>query len=97
MTYSGQYHAFAHFSKYVKRGARIFPAETLAKGNALSAFPNCQKKVEICAALNPDGTFALIITNSNNDKCQLQYYRFGKWWYIEALPNSISTIIFEND
>ncbi len=97
LTYSGQYRAFAHFSKYVKRGAYIFPAETSAKGNALFAFPNSPRKVEICAALNQDGTFILVITNPGSDKCQLQYFRFGKWWYIEALPNSISTIIFEND
>ena len=49
------------------------------------------------AAENPDGTFVLIITNPNTSKQQLQYQRDGQWWYIEALPNSVSTIVFEKD
>ena len=97
LSYSGQYRAFGHFSRYVKRGAKIYAAETSRKGNGLFSFPNMPKPVEILAASNPDGTFALIVTNPNAEKRQLQYYKLGKWWYIEALPNSVSTILFEND
>ena len=55
------------------------------------------KPVEVVAASNPDGSFVLVVTNPNKDKKQLQYYRSGQWWYIEALPESVSTIVFEND
>lgn len=54
-----------------------------------------KKPAEICAALNPDGKFILTVTNPSHEKRQLQYYRFGKWWYIEALPDSVSTVVFE--
>ena len=37
----------------------------------------------------------LEITNPNKSKAQLQYFKDNRWWYIEALPNSLSTIIFE--
>ena len=94
-SYSGQYRAFGHFSKFIKRGAEIFPAATSKKGSTLVAFPIEDKPAEICAALNPDGKFILTVTNPSHEKRQLQYYRFGKWWYIEALPDSVSTIVFE--
>ena len=96
LSYSGQYRAFGHFSKYIKRGAEIFAAETSRKGECLSVFPDMPKSVEVCAASNPDGSFVLVVTNPNSEKRQLQYYKFGKWWYIEALPNSVSTVTFEN-
>ena len=97
LSYSGQYRAFAHYSKYVKKGAKIFRAETSRKGNGLFGFPNMPKPVEVVAASNPDGSFVLVVTNPNKEKQQLQYYRSGQWWYIEALPESVSTIVFEND
>lgn len=97
LSYSGQYRAFCHYSKYIKRGARIYNADTSRKANSLFSFADSAKFAEVCAASNPDGTFVLIVTNPNGEKRQLQYYGFGKWWYIEALPNSVSTIVFEND
>lgn len=97
LCYSGQYRAFGHYSKYIKKGAKIFDATTSRKGNVMFSFPNMPMPVEVCAASNPDGTFVLIVTNPNRDKCQLQYYKSGQWWYIEALPNSVSTVLFEND
>ena len=97
LSYSGQYRAFGHFSKFIKRGAEIFPAATSKKGSTLFAFPDEEKPAEICAALNPDGKFILTVTNPSHEKRQLQYYRFGKWWYIEALPDSVSTVVFEEE
>ena len=97
LSYSGQYHALGHFTKYIKKGAQIFNAETSCKGFGFYAFPNMPKPIDVMAAENPDGKFVLVITNPNTSKQQLQYYRGGQWWYIEALPNSVSTIVFENN
>ena len=97
LSYSGQYRTLGHFTKYIKKGAQIFNAETSCKGFGFYAFPNMPKPIDIMAAENPDGTFVLIITNPNTSKQQLQYQRDGQWWYIEALPNSVSTIVFEKD
>ena len=97
LSYSGQYHAFAHFSKYIKKGAEIYDADTWKSGTRLAAYPKTQPKAEVLAASNADGTFVLVITNPGTDKCQLQYQRDGKWWYIEALPDSVTTVVFEDD
>ena len=52
ITRSGQYWGFAHFSRAVRRGARRFESESILPG------------VSHVACENPDGTRALVITNS---------------------------------
>jgi len=51
ITYSGQYFAFAHYSRTVRRGARRFHSEGASNGVSHVGF------------LNPDGSAALILTN----------------------------------
>ena len=52
ITRSGQYWAFAHFSRAIRRGARRFDSE--------SALPG----ISHVACANPDGTRVLVVTNS---------------------------------
>jgi glucosylceramidase len=52
ITRSGQYWAFAHFSRTIRRGAVRFDSEGAAEGINHAAFEN------------PDGTRALVITNA---------------------------------
>ena len=54
ITRSGQYWAFAHYSKAIRRGARV-----LASGGE---FPG----VEHVAFLNPDGSYVLVVGNQGN-------------------------------
>lgn len=56
ITRSGQYWAFAHFSRNVKRGARRFESACKLPG------------VEQVAFENPDGQKILVITNSGEGK-----------------------------
>lgn len=95
LTYSGQYHTFRHFSHFIQKGARIYPSDIEFCESSMFEFPGHDINVECCAAENPDGSFVLEITNPNSSKAQLQYYKNNQWWYIEALPDSVSTIIFE--
>ena len=44
---------------------------------------------------NTDGSAALMLVNPNPDKAQVQYYYSGKWYYIELLPETLTTVIFE--
>ncbi len=95
LTYSGQYHAFNHFSRFIKAGAEIYRTTT-TQGKPLHCHPVLQPAVECVAARNPDGSFVLQVVNPDQkNKVQLQYEHDGKLWYIEALPNTVNTVIFE--
>ena len=97
LTYSGQYHAFKHFSKFIKRGAKIYPAK-LSEDFSCPAFgfPESMRIPVVCvAAENPDGSHVVVMVNASNVKRQAQYYYDNKWWYAELMPKSVSTLVFE--
>lgn len=96
LTYSGQYKAFSHFSRFVKRNADVYRCFAKNDGLNMSGFPNSYVPIEVSAVKNEDGSFVLNIVNANNSKRQLQIFYNGKWWYIEAMENTISTIVFED-
>jgi len=52
LTYSGQYYALAHFSRFVKRGAVRIDSQSKIEGLDQVAFQN------------PDGGYVLVVTNS---------------------------------
>lgn len=97
ITYSGQYHAFKHFSKFIKRGAKIHSAKLSEdfSGNAGYNYPSQQRlPVDVVCADNPDGSRVVVLVNSNSSKRSAQYFYDNKWWYIEMMPNSVSTLVF---
>ncbi len=96
LTYSGQYKAFKHFSKFIKRNAEIFPVKIHEDYAGLFGFPSSNiTPIEAVAANNTDGSHVLILVNASNNKRQVQYFYNEKWWYAELLPNSVSTVLFE--
>ena len=56
LTRSGQYWAFAHYSKAIQRGARVLASSGGAFGIAHTAF------------LNPDGSYVLVLTNQAEER-----------------------------
>jgi glucosylceramidase len=56
ITYSGQYWAFAHFSRNIHRGAKRFESASKVQG------------VDQVAFENPDGQKVLVVTNSGKSK-----------------------------
>ena len=52
LSYSGNYHAFPHYSKLIQTGARIFASSGNLPG------------IDHVAARNPDGSNVLVVTNS---------------------------------
>lgn len=56
ITRSGQYWAFAHYSKFTQRGARVVGSESKVDG------------VEQVAFENPDGSHVLVITNQGAER-----------------------------
>ena len=95
LTYSGQYKALRHFSKFIKPGASIYPVKVDNYEMTMFAFPKSMIAVEGTAAKNKDGSHVLQLANANSSKVQMQYFYGGKWWYIELMPNTAATIVFE--
>lgn len=97
ITYSGQSKALAHFTKFVQRGAMVHATELAGDGVTMFGFATDKPwwAVESCAFNNPDGSHVLVLANSNATKRQIQYQYGGQWWYIELLPNAVSTVVFE--
>jgi glucosylceramidase len=78
--HSGQFRAFAHYSKVMQRGARIFASSG-----------DCDT-VEHVAAENPDGSRVLVLTNrgSEQQQCALQ----SKSLALALPPDSITTLMW---
>ncbi len=76
---SGQYWAFAHFSRHVRRGARRFESGSNVSGLEQVAFEN------------PDGSKVLVVTNSG-DARTVHLQQGDKVAEIALLPKSVSTL-----
>jgi glucosylceramidase len=61
VTRSGQYWAFAHYSKHVKRGARVFATNAVGDLGTGSAVTHAGFR-------NPDGSFVLVLANTGAEK-----------------------------
>ena len=81
VTRSGQFHAFAHYSKAIRPGARIFASWGDVPG------------VDHIAAENPDGSCVLILTNQSHDQ-QVQCSLRDQALTIELAGNSITTLVW---
>ncbi|MBP3370662.1 MAG: hypothetical protein J6L85_07910 [Clostridia bacterium] len=95
LSYSGQYKAFEHFTKFISRESRISPISFEKNGYGMFSYPKDQKPLVGTLVENPDSSAALMLINPNSDKAQVQYFYAGKWWYIELLPDTLATVCFE--
>ncbi len=95
MTFSGQYNALRHFAPFLQKGARC--AATALSDNTRGLFGNdVYVPLEACAMRNPDGSEVIFAVNAGKSKRQMQLFRHGRWWYFELMPDSVSTILFED-
>ncbi len=82
LAYSGQYRAFMHFAKHMRRGARVFASSGEVAG------------ISHIAAENTDGSRVLVMTNKNAVPRQLQC-RLGSDALELALPgDSLTTLVW---
>jgi glucosylceramidase len=81
VTRSGQFHAFAHYSKAIRPGARIFASWGDVPG------------IDHVAAENPDGSCVLILTNQSHDQ-QVQCSLRDQALTIKLAENSITTLVW---
>ena len=96
LSYSGQYKAFAHITKYTSSNSKIFPLYVGEEYNLpMSSYPKENRDIEGFMIDNSDGKYVLEVINPNNAKRQVQFKIDGQLWYAELTPESISTIIME--
>jgi glucosylceramidase len=81
ITRSGQYWAFAHYSKVLQRGARVIGSHGELPG------------IDHLAIENPDGSHVLVVTNSG-EKRNVQCGMEGRALDLTLEPNSIATLVW---
>ena len=96
LSYSGQYKAFKHFSPFINENSSIYPITFIKNNFQMFGYPNTGKLLEGTLIENPDGKKYLILVNPNESKAQVQYFCGDKWWYIELLPETVSTVCFDS-
>jgi glucosylceramidase len=82
IAYSGQYWAFAHYSKFIKRGARRIDSQSSDAGILHTAFQN------------PGGQMVVVLTNSGPAKsCSLKVG--GSAANVSLSQNSVTTLLWD--
>jgi glucosylceramidase len=84
VTRSGQYHAFAHYSRHVKRGAKVL--STGADGKATDG-----KSLSQVAFRNPDGGYVLVVANPGQERT-IRVEAAGNCLEFKAPANSVHTL-----
>ena len=81
ITRSGQYWAFAHYARKIRRGARRFMSQGI--------LPH----LDHFACENPDGQKVLVVTNSGSSRTVA--LQMGEWMTeLKCEPESVSTLVW---
>ncbi len=92
LDYSGQYKALKHIAPYITPQSRIYPI-TDDDCDRMFSYPDERRRPTQGFLIENDNQKVLALCNGNEIKKQTQIYLDGKWWYIELLPDSLSTVI----
>ena len=98
LAYSGQYRALRHFALGMKQGSVIYPLEQESSGLAMFSFPSPMPlPVQTACVGNTDGSVTYFLVNAGAEKAQIQIFEGGKCYYLELLPDTLSTVVFEKN
>ncbi|HEY2861281.1 MAG TPA: glycoside hydrolase family 30 beta sandwich domain-containing protein [Terracidiphilus sp.] len=86
VTKSGQYWAFAHYSRHIKRGAKVFATNGIA--------PDPKAAVTHCGFVNPDGMHVLVVANKGGEQ-RVQFVMANNAIELEVPANSVHTLEWE--
>ena len=96
ISFSGQYKAFCHLAPYIRKTSKIYPlCAEIPCFLHVANYPKRDFEIEGIVIDNSDGKKIAVLVNPNNHRLQTQVEIDGRLWYIEALENSIYTIIIE--
>ena len=94
---SGQYQAFRHFSHFFRQGAVVLQTDVTGNEACLLRFPTAEKDITVTAVQNPDGSrFVVLINPDPSAKKQVQLRVGTDNWYVELLPDTLSTVVLED-
>ncbi len=82
ISHSGQYWAFAHYSKFIQRSARVVTSQGEIAGISHVAFQN------------PDGSYVLVVTNQGASEQKIQCGLGAQALDLALEPDSITTVLF---
>ena len=83
VTRSGQYHAFAHYTRHVKRGAKVLSTGAASSKDA--------KALSHVAFRNPDGSHVLVVANPGPERT-VQVQATGNSLEFKAPADSVHTL-----
>ena len=95
LSYSGQSKAFRHVARFMEKGAEISAVSVGTNVPPLHAYPKMPLPLQVSAWKNPDGTLVYLVVNPADSKQQTEIVEDGVTYYVECLPNSVSTVVFE--
>ena len=85
VTRSGQYWAFAHYSKHVQRGAKVFATDGIGDDER----GRCRYRTP--AFRNPDGSFVVVVANRGEER-RVQLVLGSKALEVELPADSVQTL-----
>jgi glucosylceramidase len=83
VTKSGQYWAFAHFSRHIKRGAKVFATNGVA--------PDAKSAVTHSGYINPDGKHVLLVANRGAEE-RVQFVMGANAIELDVPADSVHTL-----
>ncbi|HEX6181633.1 MAG TPA: glycoside hydrolase family 30 protein [Chitinophagaceae bacterium] len=83
LVYTNAYYYIGHFSKFIKPGAK----RIISSAN--------RDKLQTTAFQNPDGSIAVVVMNTTDEKIAYKVWMKGQAAPTTVLPHSINTIIIE--
>jgi glucosylceramidase len=92
VTRSGQYWAFAHYSKHVRRGAKVFATNGVGQGEAGgTAEKGTAAGVSHVGFRNPDGSYVVVLANRGAEK-QVQLVLGSSALDVDLPADSVHTL-----
>ncbi len=95
LSYSGQYKTFRHIAKFMQKGARVMGLEISDNVSCVFRFPKDEMPLHASLIENPDGSRVYVLVNRDSTKRQVQIFEGDTHWYVEMLPNTLSTVVVE--
>ena len=93
LSYSGQYKAFRQVARFMDAGAVVEALSVVDRPNGMSTYPKGNAPLQASVWKNPNGTVVYLLINPDSEKKQIELEENGQTFYVELLPNSVSTVV----
>ena len=94
LLYSGQSKALRHIAPFFQKGGRVVALEISESPKGMDTYPKAGTPLAASAVVNPDGSVVYLFVNDDVEKKQVEVVENGQLYYVELLPNTVSTVVF---